>query len=123
MPYRLYFRRSGSRLSRSDRPHRADNAAYWLPRMPAARSPGLVKRGAVGQSGEGRIRFEQRGRKDLVLPELRHLEISERLRNYRGVSPVGSAEPGRAHRAVKLQVAQDRKSTRLNSSHTVISYA
>src|SRR3712207_8156305 len=51
------------------------------------------------------------------------LAILERARGDGAIDPVDELRLGQADRLLRLRARQDRKSTRLNSSHANISYA
>src|SRR5437588_11994688 len=58
-----------------------------------------------------------------ALPICHQLGHLGHLHDARGVQPDGRPEDHRHHDVRQAGARQDRKSTRLNSSHTVISYA
>src|SRR5437588_3458019 len=78
--------------------------------------------GRTAQPLEGLVLGEAEARHQRALGALDHLAVLERLPELPGL---GEARDGEIERGRQLGSAQrlDRKSTRLNSSHTVISYA
>src|SRR5690606_40665025 len=68
----------------------------------------------------GKLRRQQHGAADRVAPEQRALRTSQYLHAV-DIAELHDAAHGTAH--VDIVDIQDRKSTRLNSSHVKISYA
>src|SRR5438034_11071617 len=60
---------------------------------------------------------------DTATTEIYTLSLHDALPILEGASWTNSARPDEREVAIAQQQEQDRKSTRLNSSHTVISYA